>query len=194
MTSTLNLAERVQQKSAEQALILERAQNNVLTQLKESMTESLNESKTIINNGIKNLNLSNEQLSEMLSDHTASMRSLMDDTLEQYRTHITQYIETETQEMTQLMTNYTNHMIEMIESYTEHMENLIVQREQALIGLIKSQAKRFWIWVAIGSVLLLIVGAAIGATIASKVAAEPQLLIFKQNPTTGENTFYRGVK
>ena len=194
MTSTLNLAERVQQKSAEQALILERAQNNVLTQLKESMTESLNESKTIINNGIKNLNLSNEQLSEMLSDHTASMRSLMDDTLEQYRTHITQYIETETQEMTQLMTNYTNHMIEMIESYTEHMENLIVQREQALIGLIKSQAKRFWIWVAIGSVLLLIVGAAIGATIASKVAAEPQLLIFKQNPMTGENTFYRGIK
>ena len=109
------------------------------------------------------------------------MNSLMSDTLQQYRTQITTHIETETTDMTKLMTDYTNQMIEMIEAYTVHMQTLIAEREQALIELIKSQAKRVWVWIAIGSVLCLILGAAIGATIAKSVIDSP-ILIFQQEP------------
>lgn len=182
MTSNLTLVQKMQARSAEQARILEQAQDSALQQLKKSMTKSLTESEAIIKKGIADLSLSNEQLQNLLTQHLQDIQLLTDGTLEQYRTHIQTHLESEIDEIAQ-----------MIGSYTASMQSLIEQREQALINTIKNQMKPWLIWGSIACVILMILSAFIGAMIAKSVIDSP-ILIFKQDPSTKENTFYRGIE
>jgi len=181
MTSNLTLVQKMQARSAEQARILEQAQDSALQQLKKSMTQSLSESEAIIKKGIADLSLSTEELQSLLTRHLQDIQRLTDDTLEQYRTLIQTHLESEINEIAQ-----------MIGSYTANMQSLIEQREQALINTIKNQMKPWLIWGSIACVILMILSAFIGAMIAKSVI-KPQTLIYKQDPYSNQITFYQGV-
>ena len=182
MTSNLTLAQKLQAKSAEQAKILEEAQSSALEQLKDSMQKSLTESESIIKKGIADLSLSSDELQNLLTQHLQNIQRVTDDTLEQYRIHIQTHLESEIDEIAQ-----------MIASYTTSVQSLIEQREQALISTIKNQMKPWLIWGSVACVILMILSAFIGAMIAKSVIDSP-ILIFKQDPYTKQNTFYRGIE
>ncbi|MGP9715720.1 MbeB family mobilization protein [Psychrobacter sp. AOP22-C1-22] len=157
MSEILTLAEKFKTQSQQQAKTIEQEVQNATTQLNSFMTAKLQESETIIKQGMESLDLSNEQLLEMLNKHQEDISTALQDYLSKVQAHITQ-------DLAQLAEQTET----MIESYTQHIAQLIAQREDRIAQVIRSEMKKWAIVVSLVALTILVLGIIIGAVSVNK--------------------------
>ena len=170
MSEILTLAEKFKTQSQQQAKTIEQEVQNATTQLNSFMTAKLQESETIIKQGMESLDLSNEQLLEMLNKHQEDISTALQDYLSKVQAHITQ-------DLAQLAEQTET----MIESYTQHIAQLIAQREDRIAQVIRSEMKKWAIVASLVALTILVLGIIIGA-VSVKKFSKPTYII--QKPQT----------
>ena len=169
MSEALNLAEKFKVKSQQQAKVIEQEVENATTQLNSFMIAKLEESKTIIKQGMDSLDTSNEQLQTMLSDQKTAIDTALTTYLEQLQLPLSQDLE-----------QLVNDTQTMIGEYAQGIETLIQKREDRLVKIIKSEMKTWGIWASLIILGVLILGIMLGVLITNKVTKPTY--IYKQLP------------
>ena len=155
MTSNLTLAQKLQAKSAEQAKILEEAQSSALKQLKESLSESLNENLTTMKTATGSLCEQAEGLSESLTDHLSNMNTATAEALKSYRETTHQALLAEQKQMRDIL---NDHRIAMATATQEH--------NNSIMTIIRTQARPYIVSAMIVVVIMLFTGILFGLFIA----------------------------
>ena len=140
------------------------------------MTAKLQESETIIKQGITNLDTSNEQLLTMLAKHQTDMSTALETYTNNVQAHTTEHLEQFAEEMEQT-----------IEAYTQHIKQLITQREDRIAQVIKSEMKKWVIVTSIVAITVMMFGMVIGAALVNKFS-KPTYII--QKPQTQQPIDY----
>ena len=169
MNEALSLAEKFKAKSQQQAKTIEQEVENVTTQLNSFMKAKLQESETIIKQGMESLDTSNEQLQTMLSDQKTAIDTALTTYLEQLQLPLSQDLE-----------QLVNDTQTMIGEYAQGIETLIKKREDRLVKIIKSEMKTWGIWASLIILGVLILGIMLGVLITNKVTKPTY--IYKQLP------------
>ena len=176
MSEILTLAEKFKTQSQQQAKTIEQEVQNATTQLNSFMTAKLQESETIISQGMTSLDASNEQLQQMLDKHQQDLATALTTYLNNVQAHLTQDLNQLAKE------NQT-----MIQNYAQHTTQLIEQRESAIAQTLKSEVKT-WAWWASGiALVILILGLILGALTVKKFS-KPTYII--QQPQTQQPINY----
>ena len=170
MSEILTLAEKFKTQSQQQAKTIEQEVQNATTQLNSFMTAKLQESETIIKQGMESLDLSNEQLLAMLAKHQTDMSTALENYMSNVQAHLTQDLN-QLAEQTEMM----------IESYTQHIAQLIEQREDRIAQVIRSEMKKWAIVASLVALTILVLGIIIGA-VSVKKFSKPTYII--QKPQT----------
>ena len=170
MSEILSLAEKFKTQSQQQAKTIEQEVQNATTQLNSFMTAKLQESETIIKQGMESLDLSNEQLLAMLAKHQTDMSTALENYMSNVQAHLTQDLN-QLAEQTEMM----------IESYTQHIAQLIEQREDRIAQVIRSEMKKWAIVASLVALTILVLGIIIGA-VSVKKFSKPTYII--QKPQT----------
>jgi len=170
MSEILTLAEKFKTQSQQQAKTIEQEVQNATTQLNSFMTAKLQESETIIKQGMESLDLSNEQLLAMLAKHQTDMSTALENYMSNVQAHLTQ-------DLNQLAEQTET----MIESYTQHIVQLIAQREDRIAQVIRSEMKKWAIVASLVALTILVLGIIIGA-VSVKKFSKPTYII--QKPQT----------
>ena len=157
MSEPLNLAEKFKIRSQQQAKTIEQEVQNATTQLNSFMTAKLQESETIIKQGMESLDLSNEQLLAMLAKHQTDMSTVLQTYMSNVQAHLTQ-------DLNQLAEQTET----MIESYTQHIVQLIEEREDRIAQVIRSEMKKWAIVASLVAFTILVLGIIIGAVSVNK--------------------------
>ncbi|WP_105246781.1 MbeB family mobilization protein [Psychrobacter sp. Marseille-P5312] len=143
MSEILTLAQKFKAQSQQQAKTIEQEVQNATTQLNSFMTAKLQESETIISQGMTSLDASNEQLQQMLDKHQQDLATALTTYLNNVQAHLTQDLNQLAKE------NQT-----MIQNYAQHTTQLIEQRESAIAQAIKSKIGK---WATIAGIALLVI-------------------------------------
>ena len=170
MSEILTLAAKFKTQSQQQAKTIEQEVQNATTQLNSFMTAKLQESETIIKQGMESLDTSSEDLKTLLSTQKAAIDTALKAYLQQLQAPLTQDLN-DLVEKTQTL----------IESYSTHIENLIQQREDRLAKIIKSEMKTWAIVSGLIAFTILLLGIVIGALLIKKFS-KPTYII--QQPQT----------
>ena len=176
MSEALTLAERFKAKSQQQAKTIEQEVQNATTKLNDFMTAKLQESETIIKQGMENLDLSNKQLLAMLAKHQTDMSTALETYMSNVQAHTTEHLN-----------QFAEDIERTIEAYTQHIAQLIVQREDRIAQVIKSEMKKWVIVTSLVTLTVLVLGIIIGAMLFNKFS-EPTYII--QQPQTQQPINY----
>ena len=122
---------------------IENELDSVMSQLNSFMIAKLKESENIIKSGMADLNVSNEQLQQMLEQHTEDMNTALTSYLNSVQAHLTQDLK-----------DLAIQMKEMINAYTAHIESLLESRDSRIAKIIKSDISK---WSAVLGMLILVV-------------------------------------
>ena len=152
MSEILTLAEKFKTQSQQQAKTIEQEVQNATMQLNSFMTAKLQESETIIKQGMESLDLSNEQLLAMLAKHQTDMSTALQTYMSNVQAHLTQ-------DLNQLAEQTET----MIEDYTQYIAQLIRDREDRIAQVIKSEMKKWAIVTSLVALTILVLGMIIGA-------------------------------
>nr|AFF18210.1 hypothetical protein [Psychrobacter sp. DAB_AL109bw] len=161
MNEISSLSQKFKQKSQQQVQSIEQELQNATTQLSSFMTAKLKESETIIKQGMDSLNVSNEQLQQMLAKHQTDINTALTAYLNNVQAHTAQDLK-QLAEQTETM----------IESYTQHIEQLIQVREDRIAKIIKSEMRSWAIGAGILAVILLMMGVLLGAWTVNKFSKQ----------------------
>ena len=170
MSEALNLAEKFKAKSQQQAKTIEQEVENATTQLNSFMTAKLQESETIIKQGMDSLDTSNEQLLTTLAKHQTDMSTALDTYMSNVQAHTTKHLNL-----------FAKDIEKTIEAYTQHIAQLIEQREDRIAKVIKSEMKKWVIVTSIVTITVMIFGMMIGAMLVNKFS-KPTYIIQKSQP------------
>ena len=176
MSEALTLAERFKAKSQQQAKTIEQEVQSATTQLNSFMTAKLQESETIIKQGMESLNTSNEQLLETLATHQTDMSTALETYMSNVQAHTAQHLE-----------QFAADIEKTIEAYTQHIAQLIEQREDRIAQVIKSEMKKWAIVTSLVALTILVLGIIIGAMLFNKFS-KPTYII--QQPQTQQPINY----
>ncbi|MGP5791259.1 MbeB family mobilization protein [Psychrobacter celer] len=157
MSEILTLAEKFKTQSKQQVTSIEQELQSATTQLNSFMTARLLESETIIKDGMDNLQLSNEQLQQMLAKHQTDINTALTTYLNNVQAHLIQDL-SELKSQTETL----------IEDYTQHIAQLIEQREDRIAQVIKSEMKKWAIVTSLFTLSTLVLGMMIGAVLVNK--------------------------
>lgn len=176
MSEILTLAAKFKTQSQQQAKTIEQEVQNATTQLNSFMTAKLEESETIIKQGMESLDTSNEQLLTMLATHQTDMSTALETYTNNVQAHTTEHLE-----------QFAEEMERTIEAYTQHIKQLITQREDRIAHVIKSEMKKWVIVTSIVAITVMIFGMMIGAMLVNKFS-KPIYMI--QQPQTQQPIDY----
>ena len=176
MSEFLTLAAKFKTQSQQQAKTIEQEVQNATTQLNSFMTAKLKESETIIKQGMTNLDTSNEQLLKMLAKHQTDMSTALETYMSNVQAHTTEHLN-----------QFAKDIEKTIEAYTQHIGQLIVQREDRIAQVIKSEMKKWLIITSLGALMVLVVGMILGAALVNKFS-KPTYII--QQPQTQQPIDY----
>ena len=157
MSEALSLAEKFKAKSQQQAKTIEQEVENATTQLNSFMTAKLQESETIIKQGMDSLDTSNEQLLTTLVTHQTDMSTALDIYMSEVQSHTDEHLK-----------QFAKDIKTTIEDYTDHIADLIGQREDRIAKVIKSEMKKWAIVAGLSALAMLILGLIIGALLFNK--------------------------
>jgi flagellar biosynthesis chaperone FliJ len=157
MSEILTLAAKFKTQSQQQAKTIEQEVQNATTQLNSFMTAKLEESETIIKQGMESLDTSNEQLLTMLAKHQTDMSTALETYMSNVQAHTTKHLE-----------QFAEDIEKTIEAYTQYITQLITQREDSIAKVIKSEMKKWVIVTSCVAVMVLISGIVIGAALVNK--------------------------
>uniref|UniRef100_UPI00338E7F47 MbeB family mobilization protein n=1 Tax=uncultured Psychrobacter sp. TaxID=259303 RepID=UPI00338E7F47 len=118
MSEVLSLAQKFKTQSQQQAKTIEQEVQSATTQLNSFMTAKLQESETIIKQGMESLDTSNEQLLAMLATHQTDMSTALETYMSNVQAHTTEHLD-----------QFAEQIERTIEAYTQHIAGLIEQRE-----------------------------------------------------------------
>ena len=172
MSEALNLAEKFKAKSQQQAKVIEQEVENATTQLNSFMTAKLQESETIIKQGMDSLDTSNEQLLTTLAKHQTDMSTNLDTYMSNVQAHTTKHLN-----------QFAEDIEKTIEAYTQHIAQLIEQREDRIAKVIKSEMKKWAIVAGLSALTILVLGIIIGAMLFNKFS-KPTYIIRQAQPQT----------
>ena len=172
MNEALSLAEKFKAKSQQQAKTIEQEVENATTQLNSFMTAKLQESETIIKQGMDSLDTSNEQLLTTLATHQTDMSTALDTYMSNVQAHTTKHLNL-----------FAEDIEKTIEAYTQHMAQLIEQREDRIAKVIKSEMKKWAIVAGLSALTILVLGIIIGAMLFNKFS-KPTYIIQQSQPQT----------
>jgi len=170
MSEVLSLAQKFKTQSQQQAKTIEQEVQSATTQLNSFMTAKLQESETIIKQGMESLDMSNEHLLETLATHQTDMSTALEAYMSSVQAHTTQHLE-----------QFAADIEKTIEAYTQHIAKLITQREDRIAQVIKSEMKKWAIVAGLSALTMLMLGTIIGAMLFNKFS-EPTYII--QKPQT----------
>ena len=170
MSEILSLAQKFKTQSSAQAKTIEQEVQSATTKLNDFMTAKLQESETIIKQGMENLDLSNEQLIAMLANHQTDISTALETYMSNVQAHTTEHLD-----------QFAEDIERTIEAYTQHIAGLIEQREDRIAQVIKSEMKKWAIVTSIVAIMVLIFGMMIGAILVNKFS-KPTYII--QKPQT----------
>ncbi|MGM8899681.1 MULTISPECIES: MbeB family mobilization protein [unclassified Psychrobacter] len=151
MSEILSLAQKFRTQSEKQAKTIEQEVENATTQLNSFMTAKLQESETIIKQGMTNLDTSNEQLLTMLVTHQTDMSTALETYMSSVQAHTTEHLN-----------QFAEDIEKTIEAYTQHIAYLIEQREDRIAQVIKSEMKKWAIVAGLSALAMLVLGIIIG--------------------------------
>ena len=157
MSEILTLAAKFKTQSEQQAKTIEQEVQNATTQLNSFMTAKLQESETIIKQGMTNLDTSNEQLLKTLATHQTDMSTALETYMSNVQAHTTQHLE-----------QFAEDIEKTIEAYTQHIAQLITQREDRIAKVIKSEMKKWVIVTSIVAITVMMFGMLIGGALVNK--------------------------
>uniref|UniRef100_UPI003A7F4168 MbeB family mobilization protein n=1 Tax=Psychrobacter sp. TaxID=56811 RepID=UPI003A7F4168 len=157
MSEILSLAEKFKTQSQQQAKTIEQEVQNATTQLNSFMTAKLQESETIIKQGMESLDTSNEQLLTTLEKHQTDMSTALDTYMSNVQVHTTTHLE-----------QFAEDIEKTIEDYTKHIADLIGQREDRIAKVIKSEMRKWLIAASLGALGMLLLGLILGALLVNK--------------------------
>lgn len=157
MSEILTLAAKFKTQSQQQAKTIEQEVQNATTQLNSFMTAKLEESETIIKQGMESLDTSNEQLLTMLAKHQTDMSTALETYTNNVQAHTTEHLE-----------QFAEEMERTIEAYTQHIKQLITQREDRIAQVIKSEMKKWVIVTSIVAITVMMFGMLIGGALVNK--------------------------
>ena len=157
MSEILTLAAKFKTQSQQQAKTIEQEVQNATTQLNSFMTAKLEESETIIKQGMESLDTSNEQLLNTLATHQTDMSTALETYMSSVQAHTTEHLN-----------QFAEEMERTIEAYTQHIKQLITQREDRIAQVIKSEMKKWLIVTSFGALMVLVLGMLIGAGLVNK--------------------------
>ena len=158
MSEILTLAAKFKAQSQQQAKTIEQEVQNATAQLNSFMTARLQESETIIKQGMESLNESKEQLQQTL-----------DKNQQDTATALTTYTKRVQALIAQDLNKLAKENQTMIQDYEQHTTQLIEQRESAIAQVIKSKIGK---WATIAGIALLVVfilGIMLGAKMSDPV-------------------------
>ena len=178
MSEILSLAQKFKTQSSAQAKTIEQEVQSVTTRLNSFMTAKLQESETIIKQGMASLDTSNEQLLAMLAKHQTDMSTALQTYLSNVQAHTTQHLD-----------QFAEDVERTIDAYTQHIAQLIEQREDRIAQVIKSEMKKWAIVTSIVAVTVLVFGMMIGAVLVNKFS-KPTYIIQKPQPQTQQPINY----
>ena len=172
MSEALNLAEKFKAKSQQQAKTIEQEVENATTQLNSFMTAKLEESETIIKQGMDSLDTSNEQLLTTLATHQTDMSTALDTYMSNVQAHTDKHLN-----------QFAKDIKKTITDYTDHIADLIGKREDRIAQIIKSEMKKWAIVAGLSALAMLILGLIIGALLFNKFS-KPTYIIQQSQPQT----------
>lgn len=152
MSEILSLAQKFKAQSQQQAKTIEQEVQNATAQLNSFMTAKLQESETIIKQGMASLDTSNEQLLEMLAKHQTDMSTALQTYLSNVQAHTTEHLD-----------QFAEDVERTIEAYTQHIAQLIEQREDRIAQVIKSEMRSWAIGAGIALLVIFVLGMILGA-------------------------------
>ncbi len=164
MSEISTLIENFKKQSNEQVTSIEQELQNATMQLNSFMTAKLSESETIIKQGMASLDLSNEQLLEMLAKHQTDMSTALQTYLNNVQAHTTEHLD-----------QFAEDIERTIEAYTQHIAQLIEQREDRIAQVIKSEMKAWAVWGGLVAMAILVMGLLLGALIVSKFSKPTEI-------------------
>ena len=170
MSEILSLAEKFKAKSQQQAKTIEQEVENATTQLNSFMTAKLQESETIIKQGMESLDTSNEQLLTTLEKHQTDMSTALDTYMRNVQAHTNKHLN-----------QFAKDIKKTIADYTDHIADLIGQREDRIAKVIKSEMKNWAIVAGLSALAMLILGLIIGALLFNKFS-KPTYIIQQSQP------------
>lgn len=174
MSEILNLAERFKTQSQQQVTSIEQELQSATTQLNSFMIAKLSESEIIIAHGMTSLDVSNEQLQQLLATHQTDINTALQNYLNNVQVHLTQDLEA--------LTGQTE---TMIENYTQHIAQLIRNREDRIAQVIRSDMRPWLILGGVVAMALLVLGLILGALMVSKFS-KPTYIIQQQPINYGQ--------
>ena len=174
MSEILTLAEKFKTQSQQQAKTIEQEVQNATTQLNSFMTAKLKESEAIIKQGMTSLDTSNEQLLKTLAKHQTDMSTALETYMSSVQAHTTEHLN-----------QFAEEIERTIEAYTQHIAQLIVQREDRIAQVIKSEMKKWAFITSFVAFIILLLGIVIGSWMISTFS-EPTYII--QQPKTPSQT------
>lgn len=170
MSEILSLAQKFKTQSSAQAKTIEQEVQSATTKLNDFMTAKLQESETIIKQGMESLDISNEQLLTMLAKHQTDMSTALETYMSNVQAHTTEHLD-----------QFAEDIERTIEAYTQHIAQLIVQREDRIAQVIKSEMKKWAIVTSLVTLTVLVLGIIIGAMLFNKFS-EPTYIIQQSQP------------
>ena len=164
MSEISTLIENFKKQSNEQVTSIEQELQNATTKLNSFMTAKLSESETIIKQGMISLDVSNEQLQQMLTKHQTDIDTALTAYLNTVQAHLTQDL-SELREQTKTL----------IEEYAYDIAQLIQDRENRIAQVIKSEMKSWAVWGGLVAMAILVMGLLLGALIVSKFSKPTEI-------------------